>query len=92
MLVSNPDLPDMAMVRWVAFIRTFTPTIRVVPGKENVVPDGLSRQPNHSDEGSENSEEFEEFVDRQLNVIGIVKERRELLEYLFLRPSMEVNS
>ena len=69
-IINNPDLPDMAMVRWVTFIRTFAPTIRAIPGKKNVIPDALSRQPNHLG-GEENDfeDELEELIDLRLNSV-----------------------
>ena len=74
-IINNPDLPDVAMARWVAFIRTFAPTIRTIEGKKNVVPDALSRLLNHNDEAN-SEDDLEEFIKRSLN--GIRLEEGEL--------------
>ena len=69
-IINNPDLPDAAMARWVAFIRTFAPTIRTIEGKKNVVPDALSRQPNHS-VILEEEDDLEDVIDNSLNAIQL---------------------
>ena len=69
-VINNPDLPDLVMGRWVAYIKTFAPTLRAIPGKKNIVPDALSHQPNHIKDGEEfENSDLEDEIDNQLNVI-----------------------
>ena len=73
-MINNPDLPDMAMMRWIAFVQTYAPTVRTIPGKANAVPDGLSRQGNHSEgKVAQSDEDLEEYIDSQLNAIQLEK-------------------
>ena len=36
-------IPDMAMLRWIAYIKSLNPEVRHISGKDNVVADMLSR-------------------------------------------------
>ena len=42
-MIANCDTPDIAMLRWIAFIRMFNPELRHIAGKDNPVADMLSR-------------------------------------------------
>ena len=42
-MLTNPDLPNAAMTRWIAYISLFTFKIKHAPGTSHQVPDGLSR-------------------------------------------------
>ncbi|KAL3702469.1 hypothetical protein R1sor_020491 [Riccia sorocarpa] len=42
-MVANCNTPDITMLRWIAYIRSFNPELRHIAGKENVVADMLSR-------------------------------------------------
>ncbi|KAL3687746.1 hypothetical protein R1sor_014055 [Riccia sorocarpa] len=42
-MVANCNSPDITMLRWIAYIRSFNPELRHIAGKENVVADMLSR-------------------------------------------------
>ncbi|KAL3698249.1 hypothetical protein R1sor_012325 [Riccia sorocarpa] len=42
-MVANCNIPDITMLRWIAYIRSFNPELRHIAGKENVVADMLSR-------------------------------------------------
>jgi hypothetical protein len=41
-MIVNCTTPDIAMLRWVAFVRSFNPDIRHIKGKDNSVADMLS--------------------------------------------------
>ena len=43
-MLTNPDLPNAAMTRWIAYISLFTFEIKHAPGTSHRVPDGLSRR------------------------------------------------
>ncbi|GAA5913332.1 hypothetical protein JCM6882_004090 [Rhodosporidiobolus microsporus] len=43
-MLRNPDLPNAAMSRWVAYIKLFDFDIHHIPGNQHVVPDALSRR------------------------------------------------
>jgi hypothetical protein len=42
-MIANCDTPDIAMLRWIAFIRMFNPELKHIAGKDNLVADMLSR-------------------------------------------------
>jgi hypothetical protein len=42
-MVSGCNTPDIAMLRWIAYIKSLSPEIRHIAGKRNVVADMLSR-------------------------------------------------
>lgn len=42
-MIANCDTPDIAMLRWIAFIRMFNPELKHIAGKDNPVADMLSR-------------------------------------------------
>ena len=42
-MIANCDTPDIAMLRWIAFIRMFNPELIHIAGKDNPVADMLSR-------------------------------------------------
>jgi hypothetical protein len=56
-LISGCNTPDIAMLRWIAYIKSLNPEIRHVAGKRNVVADMLSRA---RFEGDEDQRHFDE--------------------------------
>ncbi|SRR5258708_7211468 len=44
-MMKSPDLPNVAMMRWITYIQLFTFEITHTPGIAHCVPDGLSHQP-----------------------------------------------
>ena len=42
-MIANCDTPDIAMLRWIAFIRMFNPELKHIAGKDNSMADMLSR-------------------------------------------------
>lgn len=42
-MIANCDTPDIAMLRWIAFIRMFNPELKHIAGKDNPMADMLSR-------------------------------------------------
>ncbi|KAE8237361.1 hypothetical protein A4X13_0g8819 [Tilletia indica] len=42
-MINSPDVGNAAMIRWIAYLKQFDFTIRHIPGKEHLIPDGLSR-------------------------------------------------
>ncbi len=51
-MMKSPDLPNMAMMRWITYIQLFTFEITHMPGIAHCVPNGLShrlRAANNSD-------------------------------------------
>jgi len=47
--MKSPDLPNMAMTRWITYIQLFTFEITHTPGIAHCVPDGLSHRPHTAD-------------------------------------------
>ena len=54
--------PDLAMLRWIAYIKSLNPEIRHISGKDNAMADMLSRA-RFNDEGGMVSEDEEVGVD-----------------------------
>src|SRR5258708_27748096 len=48
-MMKSPDLPNMAMTRWITYIQLFTFEITHTPGIAHCVPDGLSHRPHTAD-------------------------------------------
>lgn len=42
-MIASCTTPDIAMLRWIAFIRSLNPELRHIAGKENTMADMLSR-------------------------------------------------
>ena len=42
-MIASCTTPDIAMLQWIAYIRTMNPKLRHIKGKENLVADMLSR-------------------------------------------------
>jgi hypothetical protein len=53
-MIANCDTPDIAMLRWIAFIRMFNPELKHIAGKDNPVADMLSRARYTCDEQAAN--------------------------------------
>ena len=56
-MISGCATPDIAMLRWIAYIKSLNPEIRHVAGKHNVVADMLSRARYGNEEESRSDEE-----------------------------------
>ena len=57
-MVSGCATPDLAMLRWIAYIKSLDPEIRHISGKDNAMADMLSRA-RFDDEGGMVSEDEE---------------------------------
>ena len=57
-MISGCATPDLAMLRWIAYIKSLNPEIRHIGGKENAMADMLSRArfKNESDMVSEDED------------------------------------
>ena len=67
---SASDLPGALVTRWIAWIQLFDFDVRHVPGKANMVADGLSRRPlGPLEEEDQDEEEIEDFIDAELSVV-----------------------
>jgi hypothetical protein len=58
-MISGCSTPDIAMLRWIAYIKSLNPEIRHVAGKKNIVADMLSRA-RYMDDNRMQSKEKEE--------------------------------
>jgi RNase H-like domain found in reverse transcriptase len=67
------DLPGALITRWLAWIRLFDFDVRHVPGKKNVVADGLSRKPPGPSDLLEmgDDDDIEDFIDGELDFIRV---------------------
>ena len=61
-MVSGCETPDLAMLRWIAYIKSLNPDIRRIFGKDNAMADMLSRA-RFDDEDDMVSEDEEVGVD-----------------------------
>ena len=61
-MVSGCATPDLAMLRWIAYIKSLDPEIQHISGKDNAMADMLSRA-RFDDEGGMVSEDEEVGVD-----------------------------
>ena len=61
-MISGCATPDIAMLRWIAYIKSLNPEIRHVAGKRNVVADMLSRA-RYDGEEDQNSDEEDVGLD-----------------------------
>ena len=61
-MVSGCATPDLAMLRWIAYIKSLDPEIRHISGKDNAMADMLSRE-RFDEEGGMVSEDEEVGVD-----------------------------
>jgi len=69
---SASDLPGALVTRWIAWIRLFDFDVRHVPGKKNVVADGLSRKPpGPSDTLDKDEQDIEDFIDGELDLVRV---------------------
>jgi hypothetical protein len=57
-MVSGCATPDLAMLRWIAYIKSLNPEIRHISGKDNAMADMLSRE-RYDDENGMVSEDEE---------------------------------
>ena len=62
-MVSGCATPDLAMLRWIAYIKSLNPEIRHISGKDNAMADMLSRARFEDEDGmvSENEEVSADF-------------------------------
>ena len=58
-MLTNPDLPNAAMTRWIAYISLFTFEIKHAPGTSHRVPDGLSRRAKADDDSDYSDDEVD---------------------------------
>ena len=58
-MLTNPDLPNAAMTRWIAYISLFTFEIKHAPGTNHRVPDGLSRRSRADDDSDYSDDEID---------------------------------
>ena len=56
-MISSCATPDIAMLRWIAYIKSLNPKIQHITGKHNVVADMLSRARYEGEEDSRSNEE-----------------------------------
>lgn len=69
---SASDLPGALVTRWIAWIQLFDFEVRHIPGKKNLVADGLSRRPlGVLEEEEEDEEDIDDYIDAQLNLVRI---------------------
>jgi hypothetical protein len=61
-MVSGCATPDLAMLRWIAYVKSLNPEIRHISGKDNAMADMLSRA-RYDDENGMVSEDEEVGVD-----------------------------
>ena len=80
-MIANCDTPDIAMLRWIAFIRMFNPELVHIAGKDNPVADMLSRA-----RYAGSQEELEAKVSMHANV----EEKLEKLEFFEERYTGEL--
>ena len=68
-MLHNPELPNVAIMRWIAYILLFTFTIQHNPTEKHRVPDGLSRHMKAEDDSDYSNSD----KDERLENIKLVK-------------------
>jgi hypothetical protein len=61
-MIANCSSPDIAMLRWIAYIKSFNPVLVHIEGKKNCVADMLSRARYFDEEGMSAHENDEELL------------------------------
>ena len=56
-MVSGCATPDLAMLRWIAYIKSLNPDIRHISGKDNAMADMLSRARYEDEDGMVSEDE-----------------------------------
>ncbi|CAD6978749.1 unnamed protein product, partial [Tilletia controversa] len=64
-MLANPELPNSAMVRWLAYILLFDLEVLHVKAKDNALADGLSRRPVQPDDDAVTDDD--EWITAKLN-------------------------
>ena len=62
-MISNCNSPDIAMLRWIAYIKSLNPVLKHITGKRNLVVDMLSRAKYFDEEKMMAHGENEDFTD-----------------------------
>lgn len=75
-MVSEPDLPNAPMTRWVSYINLFDYKIQHVPAAKGLGQDGLSRRGGATDDTDES--DIEDFLDDFLGCAGEISHKSSL--------------
>ena len=69
----------MAMLRWIAYVKSLNPEVRHISGKDNVVADMLSRARLRDDIAKSDNEEVSEdyFASEHICRVNVLREFRE---------------
>src|SRR5258708_1063537 len=90
-MMISPDLPNVAMTRWITYIQLFTFEVNHTPGVAHCVPDGLSCQPRTADDSDYSDDDVD--VEDRIKLVkassaefnNINYEEREIEESLCIR-------
>ena len=72
-------IPDVAMLRWIAYVKSLNPEVRHISGKDNAVADMLSRARFGDDITESDNEEVSEdyFASEHICRVNVIREFRE---------------
>ena len=71
-------IPDVAMLRWIAYVKSLNPEVRHISGKDNTVADMLSRARFGDDITESNNEEVsEDYASEHICRVNVIREFRE---------------
>ena len=73
------SIPDVAMLRWIAYVKSLNPDVQHISGKDNAVADMLSRARFGDDITESDNEEISEdyFASEQICRVSVLREFRE---------------
>ena len=72
-------IPDVVMLRWIAYVKSLNPDVRHISGKDNAVADMLSRALFGDDITDSDNEEVSEdyFASEHICRVNVIREFRE---------------
>ena len=73
------SIPDVAMLRWIAFVESLNPEVRHISEKDNAIVDMLSRARFGDDIAESDNEEISEnyFTSKHIYRVNVIREFRE---------------
>src|SRR5260221_9301959 len=78
-MMMSPDLPNVAMTRWITYIQLFTFEVNHTPGTAHCIPDGLSHQPCAADNSDYSDGDID--VEDRIKLVKVLPVEVNKLEY-----------
>src|SRR5258707_12896371 len=78
-MMISPDLPNVAMTRWITYIHLFTFKVNHTPGTSHHIPDGLSHWPHTPDDSDYSGGDIN--VEDRIKLVKLLPVEVNKLEY-----------